>query len=106
MDDAFQGPENLTFEHQGWFEEYHDVEFNKYLGMRVVDAPNRLLGSQGAEIFFLTDPIKLKKGTKEYVLNASWKRPVKVRVMLQLLCGRTKPEYQFDFLKEMQNEQR
>ena len=86
----YQGPEWLPFEVKGYYEEFLDVEVNKHLGVRLVNKPDRLLGAQGRIEYTLTEPITLKKGTKEYVLKASPKRPIKVAAMLQILCGRTK----------------
>lgn len=89
--EPFQGPEYLPYELLGYWEEFHDMQRNKYLGYRMVEKADRLLGVQGALDLVLTSPIVLMKGAgKSYLLKASPKRPLKVRATLQILCGRLK----------------
>lgn len=86
----FLGPENLDFEFLGYFEEWHDMEFNKHLGTRRVPCATQLLGAYGAKLITLTENIQLDKGHKTTVVKASKKKPMQVRVTLNLLCGGSK----------------
>ena len=84
----FQGPERLQFEMLGYFEEFMDAEWNKYLGSRPISQPDRLLGAPGRIEYVLKEPITLQKGMKTYTLKASPRRPVRVSAMLQIICGK------------------
>lgn len=88
-----QGPEWHPFELKGYYEEFHDIEFNKWLGVQLLsECPaDRLLGSQGRIEYTLTHNLTLRKGHKIYLLKASKQRPIKVATMVQILGGRPKP---------------
>lgn len=81
----------MPFEFLGYFVEYYDLEFNRNLGIQVVrECPDgMLLGAIGAKEETLTVPIVLSKGHKTVTIKASKKRPLRVRKMVQLLCGRS-----------------
>lgn len=88
---VFFQPENCDFEIFGFYEEFMDVEMNKWLGIRFLQGmPSRKLGADGQIQYNLTESLVLKKGPNEILVKASARKPIKVSAMLQVLCGQTK----------------
>lgn len=88
---VFFQPENCDFEIFGFYEEFMDVEINKWLGIRFLQGmPLRKLGADGQIQYNLTEPLVLKKGPNEILVKASKQKPIKVSAMLQVLCGQLK----------------
>ena len=89
-------PADSPFEVLGFFEEY--IQFNeasgesKLLGYKLlnVDEAPRPLGSDGRLSLTLTEPVTLRKGTREVVVKASKSNPITVFSMVQARCGQAK----------------
>lgn len=81
---------NQTFEHLGHFEEVFCQTTGRMLGTRVVPDPgDRKLGYAGTmEDILVTAPLTLTRGHKTVTFPASPEKPLKVRTMLQVICGR------------------
>ena len=87
----FFNPDTCPFEAVGFYEELIDVETAKVHGWRIVKEPTRPIGSDGRVQLTLVEPTTLLKGTREVVVKASSKRPIKVWSMFQVICGKSKP---------------
>lgn len=79
-----------TFEYHGYFEALHDVERNKMLGTRKLDAipAGRSLGNSNAVEVILTERVVLSRGTKDIVIFASKRRPIRCISSINPICGR------------------
>lgn len=90
----FFDPADSPFEVLGFFVEYiqHDAGGTKLLGYKLLDVDEapRPLGSDGRLEMTITEPLTLRKGTKEVVIKASPERPLTVFSMVQARCGQTK----------------
>jgi hypothetical protein len=90
----FFNPVDCPYHVEGFFEEYIDVstERKQCLGWRKLDVEEapRALGSDGAIERTLTAPITLTHGAKQVLVKASPQRPVHVKCMVQVLCGKQK----------------
>jgi len=90
MNNEFFNAANFEWEVLGFYEELLDSDTNKVYGYRLVAEPDRPLGSAGRKEYTLTHPITVRRGPKEIVIKATAQKPVRVRGMLQVLCGRAK----------------
>lgn len=86
----FFDQKECPFEVCGFYEELMDPISGKVYGYRNIPAPTRKLGSEGRIEFEVKETLALRKGTKQVLLKASPKRPVRVCAMIQVVCGRTK----------------
>lgn len=90
MNNPYFNPDNCEWEVLGFFEELQDANTNKVYGYRLVAQPDRPMGSAGRKEYILTQNITVRRGPKEVVIKATAQKPVRVRGMLQVLCGRAK----------------
>lgn len=88
-------PDDCAFEVLGFFEEFVDADTYKFLGIRMVDKPDRPLASDGRIEITLTEPLHLQKTNHKaepVVVKASKEFPRRVFAMLQVISGRTKEQ--------------
>lgn len=71
---------------EGFYEDF--FEGDKYLGKRVVEWPDRKMGSAGIIDQTITAPILLLRNLRSILYKASPKKPLHVSCVLFPLCGR------------------
>lgn len=72
----------------GYYEELYEYERAEFLGTRLVEWPDRPLGTPGTIDVEITEPITLNRGPKTKAFKASKKKPLRCRATLQMICGR------------------
>ena len=86
----FFDPDAFEFKVLGFFEEVLDVETNRQYGIRLIEKPDRPLGSPGTIERTFTENFDVLRSFKTLTIKASSKRPRKCRLTLQAICGMRK----------------
>lgn len=88
-------PSDYPFEILGFFEEFTDANTSKFLGIRIVEKPDRPMGSDGRIELTLTESLHLVSTNHKQspiTVKASKEFPRRVFAMLQVITGKSKEQ--------------
>ena len=80
----------------GFFEEIQDADTYKCYGVRLVETPDRPLGTPGTKLHTFTEDFEAMRCFKTHKIKASAKDPRRCWLTLQPICGRPKTPHPLD----------
>jgi hypothetical protein len=98
----FFDPAQFDAHVHGFFEEIVDLDTYKCYGVRLVEKPDRPLGSDGRKVHTFTEDFEVMRCFKTHVIKASVKNPRRCLLTLQPICGRPKKAHPLDCLENIE----